>query len=69
MFCSISACIGQPINSTVSEMVVAQPGCVAAPIVSFTTTSPKGLTKSAIVYDSSARKFLLIVVMTDLKLN
>jgi hypothetical protein len=29
---------------------VAQPGCVTAPVVRFTTASPKGLTQSSIVY-------------------
>ena len=31
---------------------MAQPGCVTAPVKRFTTASPKGLTKSSIVYSA-----------------
>ena len=46
------ACIGTPVGSPLTETVVAQAGCVSAPVVRFTTASPKGLTKSAVVYSA-----------------
>ncbi|CAF2044880.1 unnamed protein product [Rotaria magnacalcarata] len=55
------ACIGQPINSTVSESVVAQPGCITAGIIRFTTSSPTGLTMSAITHDSTANTYTMIL--------
>ncbi|UJR17320.1 hypothetical protein I4U23_004215 [Adineta vaga] len=42
------ACVGTPIGATVTEIVVVQTFCSATSIVEFITTSPVGMTKSAI---------------------
>lgn len=56
------ACIGTPIGSPLTEDVVAQPGCVSAPVVRFTTASPRGLTKSAVVYSAGQFFFEFFLV-------
>lgn len=42
------ACIGVDIGASIVEYVIAQVGCSGKTITDFTTTSPVGLTKSAI---------------------